>query len=149
MFFARKIWKICGNGKIDHYPLWEKLRFKKLLCISKERYENIKRDLLRYSLIKEKEFILSEVKNTEKAQGKNPLLRKKKIPSSLHFVGYKTFSKKQVSLNNFSSCLQSGIGKIKTSSYWQWKRVKEWSNKFNSDGQKVTHKNKDLLKCIF
>ena len=40
---ARSIYICIGNGKIDRYPLSEELRLRKLLCISKDHFKELKR----------------------------------------------------------------------------------------------------------
>ena len=103
-----------GNGKIDRYPL------KKLLIFTEKLFEKLKKELAQFT-----------TKKTKKPKSDADNIKRLPI-----------VQKKQISQRIIHDYQPSHIWSTRNSSYWQWKRVKEWFIQYAQDNQQeMTPKN--------
>lgn len=103
---------LVGNGKIDRYPL------KKLLIFTEKLFKKLKKELAQFTTTKTKKprFNVCNVK---------PL---------------SNVCRRQVSPRIIHDYQPSHIWNTRNSSYWQWRRVKEWFSQYaQNDEQEITH----------
>ncbi len=113
---ARNFYFFYGNGKIDRYPPLKELKVEKILIFTEKTLKILKREFAEFQ-----KLFLKHPKKTRKDQ---PILR---IPNN------ETSQKAKKRI--YHDYQPSHIWATRDSSYWQWRRVKEWFNQYNQDNK--------------